>query len=108
MFKDDYTIIAVISAVAGCLIRYLNDYKKGSNVKLSFLLGDAITSAFIGYLAYWIISEEHLLKPSYSAVVCCVIGNLGSKVFDLIAWYAHNRYGIPNLKYQKEENKNER
>lgn len=103
MFIDEHTYIAIGCAVAGCLIKYLNEYKRGKAIKISYLLGDVLTSAFLGYLFYWVIADTKMLSPSYASVVTCFIGNIGSRVFDILSWYVHTRYGLPNFKYENNE-----
>lgn len=102
MFIDNYVLIAVVCAVAGCLIRYVNQYKTKGAIKISYLICDILTAAFLGYLAYWVIADYGILKPSYASVVTCFIGNMGSRVFDILSWYMHTRLGMPNFKYNKE------
>lgn len=101
MFFDEHTFIAIGCAIAGCLIRYLNTYKLKGRIHIPYLIGDVLTAAFLGYLFYWVIADHQVLKPSYASVITCFIGNLGSRVFDIISWYAHTRYGLPNFKYDK-------
>lgn len=102
MFIDDYVIVAVVCSIAGCLIRYMNLWKHNKRIKLSFLICDILTAAFLGYLAYWVIAEHGILKPSYASVITCFIGNIGSRVFDIASWYLHTKFGLPNFKYNKE------
>lgn len=99
MFVDEYTYIAVGCAIAGCLIRYLNHYKIKGRIKISYLIGDILVAAFLGYLFYWIIAEHKIVAPSYASAITCIVGNLGSRVFDIISWYVYTRYGLPNFKY---------
>lgn len=103
MFIDEHTYVAIGCAIAGCLIRYLHIYKNKGSIKFSYLVGDILTAAFLGYLFYWVIAEHGVLKPSYASIITCFIGNLGSRGFDIISWYMHTRYGFPNFKYEKSE-----
>lgn len=102
-FIDEHTYVAIGCAVAGCLIRYLHIHKHKGSIKISYLIGDVLTAAFLGYLFYWILAEHNLVKSSYASLITCFIGNLGSRVFDIISWYMHTRYGLPNFKYEKSE-----
>lgn len=104
MYVDQYTIMAIMCALGGCLIRYSSMWKKGVPIKFGYLISDAFTAMFIGYLTYWLIVEHVTLKPSHVCLLCCIVGNLGSRVFDFIAWYAHKKYGIPNFKFGEETN----
>lgn len=102
MMYGDYTLIAGLSAVLGCYIRYINTWKRTGQIKIGFMIADIIGSAFTGLLAFWVITDYHLIRPSYAAVITCIIGNMGSRIFDIISYYLHMKYGVP-IKYEKKD-----
>ena len=88
-------IEAIVASCAGCLIRYINEYKAHTKIKFSYLILDLLTSAFLGYLTHWFLIESYKATPSYAAVISCIVGNLGSRIFDLINYYISLKFGLP-------------
>lgn len=82
-------------AVGGCLIRYQQMYKGGYKTKFLYFLNDVIIAAFLGYLCSWFMISELKVRPPYIAITSCVVGNLGAKVLDMVAWYLQIKYKIP-------------
>lgn len=99
MFYDEYTLVAIGASIMGCLIRYSTQWKSGAPIRISYLTTDIIIAAFLGYITYWVVLDHCIAKSSYATVISCIIGNFGSKIFDIISWYLHTRHGIPNFKY---------
>ncbi len=92
----EYPVIeAIVACCAGCLIRYINEYKARTKIKISYLILDLLTSAFLGYLTHWFLIESYKTTPSYAAVVSCIVGNLGSRIFDLINYFISSKLGLP-------------
>lgn len=109
MFYDQYTNIAIIAALMGCLIRYTVLHKQhDATVKLIYFVSDMITSGFLGYLAYWYIVQEGVATPVQGTIASCVIGNLGSRVFDYISYILHSKFKGINFKYESSSNDKEK
>lgn len=110
MFFNEFTLICILSSVAGCLIRYSQTIKQGYRVKILYIINDVWIAAFLGYMACWFIFENLTVAPSYVAMISCVIGNLGARILDLITWYLQIKYKLPNLNQfdKKEKDKDDK
>lgn len=72
---------AIYSSIGGCILTYANKYKNHNRIRVSCFILDIISAIFMGYLAYWYMIELGM-KEIDSLIVCCVIGNSGSKIFN--------------------------
>lgn len=84
VFTTSTPYLILISAIGGCLIRYLDDYKRTNSIKVSWLFADLLVSSFLGYLTFWFLAENTDFTISLCAIATCIAGNLGSKIFDII------------------------
>ena len=85
--------LILFSTLGGCIVRYLSEYKKGKQLKLRFILIDMLISSFLGYLTFWFLIENTSFNMSLCAISTCIVGNLGSKVFDIIQFILFEKIG---------------
>lgn len=97
LFTSSTPYLILFSTLGGCFVRYLNEYKKGKSLKLRFILIDMFVSSLLGYLTFWFLLENTNFNMSLCAIATCIVGNLGSKVFDILQFILFNKIGYtPN------------
>lgn len=85
--------LILFSTLGGCFVRYLSEYKKGKKLQLKYVLIDMLVSAFLGYLTFWFLLENTNFNMSLCAIATCIVGNLGSKVFDILQFIIFEKLG---------------
>lgn len=97
LFTSSTPYLILFSTLGGCFVRYLNEYKKGIVLSIRFILIDMLISSFLGYLTFWFLYENTNFNMSLCAIATCIVGNLGSKVFDIVQFILFNKLGYkPN------------
>lgn len=86
--------LALFMAAGGCLVNYLTEYRMSGKLNLRWLAADLLTSCFLGYLAFWLM-VDYGFTLSECAIGTCVIGNLGSRVFDIVRFALTKRGVMP-------------
>lgn len=85
--------LILFSTLGGCIVRYLSEYKQGKHLELKYILIDMIVSSFLGYLTFWFLIENTNFNMSLCAISTCIVGNLGSKVFDILQFIVFEKIG---------------
>ena len=93
LFTSSTLYLVLLSTLGGCFVRYLNEYKKGIRLSLRYILIDILISSFLGYLTFWFLYENTNFNMSLCAIATCIVGNLGSKVFDIVQFIIFNKIG---------------
>lgn len=88
--------LAIFSAAGGVLVNYIGVYKQTGRLHLRWLLGDLVTSCFLGYFAFWLLLDWGF-AVSECAVGTAIVGNLGAKVFAIIKHLIITRAGVPHI-----------
>ena len=86
--------IALFASMGGCLVRYFEEFKHTGRFNFTWLVADLVTSGFVGYLAFWLLIENTTLTVSQCAVATCLVGNLGSRVFDILRFLICRKLGL--------------
>lgn len=86
--------LAIFAAAGGVLVNYIGVYKQTGRLHLRWLLGDLVTSCFLGYFAFWLLLDWGF-AVSECAVGTAIVGNLGAKVFAIIKHFLSVRTGTP-------------
>lgn len=75
--------LALFTAAGGCLVNYISEYRRSGRLHFRWLVADLTTSCFLGYLTFWFMID-YGFTLSECAIGTCVVGNLGSRVFDIV------------------------
>lgn len=100
-------LMAVLASCGGCAIRYGELYKNLNRFKLSFFLIDLFIASFLGFFVFWFVTEENICSLTYAMLTNCLVGFLGSKVFDIASYFLYMKFGIDIKFIPKEENRND-
>ena len=99
-YKDVMTqssiYLAIFAASGGCLIKYFEEYKHARKINWKLLLADLAVSVFLGYFTFWFCIENTDFTLSQNAIATCLVGNFGSRIFNIIRWVLFERIGIPH------------
>lgn len=82
--------LALFTAAGGCLVNYLSEYRRSGYFSLFSMAVDLTISCFLGYLTFWLLVDCGFTL-SECAVGTCVVGNLGSRVFDIVRFNLRRR-----------------
>lgn len=93
--------LALFTAAGGCLVNYITEYRNSGRLQLRWLTADLLTSCFLGYLAFWFMID-YGFTLSECAIGTCVIGNLGSRVFDIVRFNLSKRGVMPPVQKKSE------
>ena len=55
---------------------------------------DVLVSCFLGYLTFWFCLESMCFSLSQCAIATCLVGNFGSRIFDIIYYIIYKRLGL--------------
>lgn len=75
-------LIATVAAVIGALARWKENNMFAKPFKFGVFLFDMLISAGLGLIGFWVVMD--LGQPeSFAATISAVLGNIGSRVFDM-------------------------
>lgn len=86
--------LALFAAAGGCLVNYLTEYKQTGKLNIRWMLADLATSGFVGFLAFWFLLDKGFTL-SECAIATCIVGNLGSKIFDIVRFIISAKLRMP-------------
>lgn len=96
-------IFAIIAACVGCSVRYAEIYKRDSKkLKVSYFLVDLAIAAFMGFVVFKFAVGEKLCTPNQVVLLNCLMGFIGSRVFDIASYLMYTRLGI-NVKFDSDD-----
>lgn len=93
--------LALFTAAGGCLVNYISEYRHSGRLHFRWLVADLTTSCFLGYLAFWFMID-YGFTLSECAIGTCVIGNLGSRVFDIVRFSLTKKGIMPPVQARSE------
>lgn len=108
IFTGSVGHLALFAAMGGCLIRYFEEYRHARKINWSHLALDLICSVFLGHLAFWYCLENTSFTLSQCAIVTCLVGNFGSRVFDIIYYIIFEKLHIPHSLQEASKNDGKR
>ena len=95
-FSYGWTVYAWVMAwaSAGGFVSFYQKLKRGDvrAFNLVELVGELVTSAFVGVLTFW-ICEANNVPPLLQAVAISVSGHMGTRVIFMIEQWATKRFG---------------
>ena len=104
-YKDVMTqssiYLAIFAAGGGCLIKYFEEYKHARKINWKLLLADLAVSVFLGYFTFWFCIENTDFTLSQNAIATCLVGNFGSRIFDIIRYILFERLRLPHNLLEK-------
>ena len=103
MLPECYTLpvvaMAVFASCGGCVVRYVEEFKAGHNIKIGFLLADIVMAGFLGFFTAWHLFDHTPLQVSHVMIILVVLGFIGSKILDIASYILYKKLGI-NVKFR--------
>lgn len=86
-------------ASAGGIVSFRQKMKRGEvrAFNISEFIGEIVTSAFVGVLAFW-ICEFSNVPPLLTAVIVSVSGHMGTRAIFLFEQYMTRKFGVTEEK----------
>ena len=76
-------LVALGASLVGGFIRYREDMKMTKRFQLVDFLLDMVTSAFVGFMAFWVCQDVLVQPEALCACAAGFAGNMGANVFQL-------------------------
>lgn len=98
--KDPHTwslaslVIAIGASLAGGAIQYREEMRYTGRFRLGGFIFDMFTSAFVGFLAFWVCRDVLQQPEALCACAAGFAGNMGSACFNLAKHAVANRMGV--------------
>lgn len=96
-------IVALGAAVGGGLIAYREEMKYAHHFSICSFLLDMATSAFVGFMAFWVCHDVLQQPDALCACAAGFAGNLGASIFDLGKHAIAARTGWGRSAFRKKE-----
>lgn len=94
LFSNSTIYLAIFASCGGCLIRYFEEYRIAKHINFKTMIIDVLVSCFLGYLTFWFCLESMYFSLSQCAIATCLVGNFGSRIFDIIYYIIYKRLGL--------------
>ncbi|WP_418955096.1 phage holin family protein [Sutterella wadsworthensis] len=76
-------LVALGASLGGGFIRYREDMKMTKRFQLVDFLLDMFTSAFVGFMAFWVCQDVLVQPEALCACAAGFAGNMGANVFQI-------------------------
>lgn len=76
-------LVGVLASLGGGAIDYREQLKYRGSFKMGSFILDMVTSAFVGFLAWWVCREVLVQPEPLCACAAGFAGNLGARVFGI-------------------------
>ncbi len=93
---QEYGVVLAISMMGG-LVRWIMALRRGTMLSLSMLIGELVTSAFVGFLTFWACEAMEVT----SLLTACAVGMAGHVGAKTLTWaeiagrrFIERRFGV--------------
>lgn len=98
-------IIALAASIGGGAIQYREEMRYTGKFRLGGFLCDMFTSAFVGFLAFWVCRDVLQQPEALCACAAGFAGNMGAGVFNLAKHSIEHRLGVAHCEEHDEAKK---
>ena len=77
----------------GCPWNNLPRHRNPDTPQWRWLFADLTSSAFLGYFTFWLLWDSGHFTASQCAVATCIVGNFGTRIFDLVRFLIFKKIG---------------
>lgn len=96
-------LIAVGASLAGGAIQYREEMRYTGRFRLGGFICDMFTSAFVGFLAFWVCRDVLQQPEALCACAAGFAGNMGSACFNVAKHAMASRIGVKDEHFHDED-----